>query len=57
MVVSVSKGISQWSKDRKRGGHDRPHSGDRDGHHERRQSVGSIAASEASHGDKKVRDL
>ncbi|XP_052816057.1 dynein axonemal heavy chain 5-like isoform X6 [Mya arenaria] len=54
MVVSVAKGISQWKKDRKRAMHERPHSGERDGHHDRRQSIGSVAASEGSHGDRKM---
>ena len=48
MVVSVSKGVCQWSKDRKRAVRERPHSGDREGT-ERRMSIGSVAASEGSH--------
>lgn len=50
MIVNVSRGISQWSKDRRR--QDRPHSGDRETR-ERSQSVVSIAASEGSHGGQK----
>ena len=48
MVVSVSKGICQWNKDRKRTGRERQSSGDREGT-ERRMSIGSVAASEGSH--------
>ncbi|XP_060585698.1 dynein axonemal heavy chain 5-like, partial [Ruditapes philippinarum] len=54
LIVSTSKGISQWNKDRKR---ERSHSGDREGHHDRRMSVGSVAASEGSHGEKKRPEL
>ncbi|XP_053402509.1 dynein axonemal heavy chain 5-like isoform X4 [Mercenaria mercenaria] len=54
LIVSTSKGISQWNKDRKR---ERSHSGDRDGHHDRRMSIGSVAASEGSHGDRKRPEL
>ncbi|XP_052229952.1 dynein axonemal heavy chain 5-like isoform X5 [Dreissena polymorpha] len=57
MVVSVSKGVSQWNKDRKRASNERPHSGDREGHHERRPSVGSVAASEGSHGEKRKPEM
>ncbi|KAK3610339.1 hypothetical protein CHS0354_029807 [Potamilus streckersoni] len=46
MVVNVSKGISQWSKERKK--QDRPKSASGETH-ERRMSAGSIAQSEGSH--------
>lgn len=52
MIVTVSRGISQWSKDRRRQGHERPHSGDRETR-ERSHSIASIAASEGSHGGQK----
>ena len=48
MVVSVSKGICQWNRDRKRTARERPFSGDREGT-ERRMSIGSAAPSEGSH--------
>lgn len=51
MIVNVSRGISQWSKAKRRQG-DRPHSGDRE-QRERSHSVGSVAASEGSHAGQK----